>query len=1100
MLRIGVLGPLRAWHGDVPLELGPLRQRAVLARLAIMVDQVVPVDRLIEDLWAGDPPPRAQAALQVYVSNLRRALEPDRPPRSPAQVIVTAAPGYALRLRAEQLDAGRFEASTRSAMAVLDADPEEAYRRLDAELARWRGPAYVEFADESWAAAESARLAEFRLVAIEHRARAALALGRAEQVAPELERHVQAHPLREQAVALLALTLYRSGRQADALAVLRRLRTELADQLGVDPSPGLRALETDLLQQAPSLEQPTPATHLRLAAPRFPAAAVASAPVDGDPLPRPDELARLREAAAYAVRSGFRMSWVLGDAGAGKSTLGRLLVGQLTADGWRTAVGRCPELDGAPPAWAWGEVLRALQTTAPPAPAQADRLATLLSEGGAPLPTGGEFHLRRAVGDYLGTVAAGGPLLLVLDDVHCADGETLQVLRHLAVALVDRPVLVVATYRPHEVNADLVAARGALTGGCGEDVVLAGLSETDVAELLRRHGAGIVGPDVVRAVWQRTGGNPLYVTETARLIAAEGPAAAVAGVPVGLRHVLRRRLARLPAAARSTLRTASVIGQDVDVDLLIEVVGGPEERVLDGLEAGLLAGLLVEPAPGRVRFAHAVMRDALYQDIPLLRRTRAHHRALEALERRRPHDVAGLGRHALAGLSTSTAERALRYTTAAAHHATDLDAPREAAALWSGVGRAIALLPETPLATRLAGWCARAAATARAGDILTARQVRGEAVALAAMAADPSALRRALTCLDAPVAWTVRPDRAVDTTFVAAVEAALAALGSDAPVSRCELLCTLVFEVEGADDDRADEASREALSLARESGQPGLLCRALNARYFPVMAPARRAELPAVGEEMLRVATAHGLTGYRAQAHHILFQAALHRADLVDARRHVDKAVEQANTGQLALMLAVLSWFDGLTALLAGDYPLALRRYGEAATRMEQVGGPNAQAMGMLGRFVVGLTGGGAAQSVPELRQVHARVPQDSHDLLALALVEAGDLEQARAVWKPELPIRPDYFWLLWACVRGEVAARLGNRTVARKSYAELTPWRGCFAGLETGSLSLGPVDNTLAALADLLDDPLAAGRHRADGLSLARRVGAVPWTTSAAG
>ncbi|MEV4386225.1 hypothetical protein AB0J68_11045 [Micromonospora sp. NPDC049580] len=121
-----------------------------------------------------------------------------------------------------------------------------------------------------------------------------------------------------------------------------------------------------------------------------------------------------------------------------------------------------------------------------------------------------------------------------------------------------------------------------------------------------------------------------------------------------------------------------------------------------------------------------------------------------------------------------------------------------------------------------------------------------------------------------------------------------------------------------------------------------------------------------------------------------------------------------------------------------------------------------------------------------------------SHDLLDLALLEAGELEQARAVWRPELPIRPDYFWLRWACVRGEVAVRLGDREVARRSYAELAPWRGCFAGLETGPLSLRPVDTTLAALADLLDDPLAADRHRPDGLRLEGRVGAVPWSTRA--
>ncbi|MGW0071073.1 AfsR/SARP family transcriptional regulator, partial [Streptosporangium sandarakinum] len=230
MLR--VLGPLQAEINGRRADLGPFRQRAVVARLVAAGGHVVSTDRFIDDLWRGQPPPRALAALQVYVSNLRRALEPDRPPRAPATVLVSAAPGYRLRLEPERVDAWLLPGLIESAAAALaEDDGDRALDLADRALGLWQGPAYAEFADERWAEPEAARLEELRLVAVEHRAEALLALGR--EAGIELERHVRAHPLRENAVRLLALAHYRAGRQADALAALRRARATLADELGV---------------------------------------------------------------------------------------------------------------------------------------------------------------------------------------------------------------------------------------------------------------------------------------------------------------------------------------------------------------------------------------------------------------------------------------------------------------------------------------------------------------------------------------------------------------------------------------------------------------------------------------------------------------------------------------------------------------------------------------------------------------------------------------------------------------------------------------------------------------------------------------------------
>jgi DNA-binding SARP family transcriptional activator len=297
MVVFGVLGPLQAEDGGRPLDLRGPRHREVLARLLVARGRVVSVARLVDDLWV-DPPEGAVGAVQTFVGALRRALEPDRPPRSPARLLVTAAPGYALRARPQDTDAGRFEAAIDAAGPLLAAGrAADAHAALDGALALWRGPAYAEVAGAAWARGEAARLEELRLVAIERRADAAIALGRAGTAGADLEALVAAAPLREEAWRLLALALYRSGRQGDALAQLRRASAVLRTEAGLDPGPALRQLQADVLAQAPHL------------APR-PAPPPAPVPAGPDVVGRTDELAGLAEVAA-GVRGAGRPQLVL---------------------------------------------------------------------------------------------------------------------------------------------------------------------------------------------------------------------------------------------------------------------------------------------------------------------------------------------------------------------------------------------------------------------------------------------------------------------------------------------------------------------------------------------------------------------------------------------------------------------------------------------------------------------------------------------------------------------------------------------------------------------------------------------------------------------
>ncbi|MFD8600432.1 BTAD domain-containing putative transcriptional regulator [Kitasatospora sp. NPDC059646] len=253
-MRIDVLGPVRARYADgTPIDLGGPRHREVLARLVAAEGRTVATETLVDDLWT-DPPARAVGALRTFVAALRRALEPTRPPRTPPHLIVTEGPGYALRLPRRDVDVHHFLdtlARARRHPAAVD--------DLGAALAHWHGPAYADLPDSAWTRRERTRLEELRLDAVELRARLLLDAGRGDGLAAELGAHVAEHPWREPAWALLARAQYRAGRQADALATLRRARRMLADQLGLDPGPELRHLERDILTGADRPENTTPA-------------------------------------------------------------------------------------------------------------------------------------------------------------------------------------------------------------------------------------------------------------------------------------------------------------------------------------------------------------------------------------------------------------------------------------------------------------------------------------------------------------------------------------------------------------------------------------------------------------------------------------------------------------------------------------------------------------------------------------------------------------------------------------------------------------------------------------------------------------------------
>src|SRR5215210_4153779 len=310
--QFSLLGPLSVTAVSAPIKLGGQKRRALLAVLLLETNRVVARDRLIDALWGEDPPDTARNTIQVYVSQLRKLL--------PEGVVETAAPGYRLVLEPEAVDLFEFvRLSQEGRTALGSGDAAGAADALRAALALWRGAPLADFAWEPFAQTEIVRLEELRLAALEDRIEADLSLGRHGGLIAELERLVAEHPLRERLRAQLMLALYRSGRQADALAVYQRARRTLVDELGIEPSDALRQLERAILAHDPSLNvlQVGPVSPRRLPTPPTPL------------LGRELELAAL----ADLVRSDeTRLVTLTGTGGIGKTRLGIELVRRLAPE------------------------------------------------------------------------------------------------------------------------------------------------------------------------------------------------------------------------------------------------------------------------------------------------------------------------------------------------------------------------------------------------------------------------------------------------------------------------------------------------------------------------------------------------------------------------------------------------------------------------------------------------------------------------------------------------------------------------------------------------------------------------------------------------
>ncbi len=617
-MDVRLLGPVEVHAAARPLELGGPQPRAVIAHLALEHGRVVSVERLVARLWGEEPPSAPLASLQTTLSRLRRVLEPDRAAGAPPSVIASEAPGYVLRVPPDSVDLARFrQQALDGRRAAAGALPGEARQMFEAALAEWRGPALGGIGPGEVVDPIAAALEEERLAVMQDRFDVLLALGLHVEAVAELSVAVSEHPLREGLWSALAIALYRSQRQADALRAIDQARRTLIDELGLDPGPELRELERRILDHDPALlAVPLPAAP---AAPNITQPRPASARFVG----RDDEWAYLVAALERAAHGEPRLVLLEGDAGIGKSSIAERLLAHAAEQGWRTAVGRGVDGDLAPALWPITELVRAM---------------------------GGDierFEQREGVGartpveiaDEALTVLDGQPpgtgWCLLVDDLHWADRLTLEVLALLVERLRDRRVLVIGAFRPPATVPDsplhdMIGTLNRVPGG--ERLALPPLGEDEVAEILRRTTGTAPTPEAVRLVYDRAGGNPFFVGELARLFGESGVPSGSA-VPDAVRDVVRARLAPLPPLTRTVLQVAAVAGERLDLAVVIAANGLDDEACLDALDPAIVSRMLVADSMTDVRFAHALVRDAVLAAIPVLQRARLHRAVADAIER-----------------------------------------------------------------------------------------------------------------------------------------------------------------------------------------------------------------------------------------------------------------------------------------------------------------------------------------------------------------------------------------------------------------------------------------------------------------------------------
>jgi hypothetical protein len=955
----------------------------------------------------------------------------------------------------------------------------------------------------------------------EMRIDALLSLGRHGEAVTHADAAVADYPLSERFWAQLMLALYRSGRQADALRTYQRLRDRLNEELGIEPSVALVALDKSILLQKTELDWAGALQHRPVTSSKT---ARRQGPGGNEPLPFPPrlvaesgavfigrgtELEQLGAALKKAEEGNLRVTMLGGEPGIGKTSVAAALAKRAWEQGRIVLYGRCDEDLGVPyQPWveAFGHLVRhgpdrlfddhthsRVAELARLLPELSGRTGVAVSEV---LPDESErYLLYGAAADLLERSAELAPTLVVLDDLHWADRPTIQLLRHIVTTCNQQRVMIVGTYRDSELGAGhpLLDALATFHREHGVDrLYVRGLDDAELLEMLESligeempHG----GVPLRNALLEETRGNPFFVGEILRHLRETGVIAQasngqweiidnvdLSGLPVSIREVVGHRVGRLGRSAAQWLTMAAVIGRDFDIELLSSVVHVDQEDLMVALESAVTSGILVEgEVAGQFSFAHALTEHALYGDLSALRRARAHRSVAEAIEDYCDGDfttrVGELAYHWAKATQPQELNKAIEYALLAGDRANQQLAPDEAVRWYDESLELLQRQDPTNVNRRASLLVSLGDAQRQIGNP-DYRETLLQAAHLASGAGDTPTLVRAALANNRGFHSSTSSG---DEDRVAVLRLALDRLGRVDTPERARLLSILSAETLHflLFDERFDLA-QAAVECARRAGDPSTLADVLVRAQESISMPETLELRAAWADEACETASAenHFL---RWLTHGVRAIVAHESADFTKMKESLQIFETEADRIGQPLCQWVSHIYQSWHHILLGDLAEA-ERLAELALNL---GLESAQpdALFLYGTQIMDIRfcQGRMGELLPIIEQLVAQYPGPTafRALHCLAASEAGDTALARElidrdmgsgleVWKGATWLTAQVAWAIAAigCRHNEAAQLL---------YDRLIPWHRQIATIAI-TAGMGCVGRTLGMLAAHLE------------------------------
>ncbi|MFN8160767.1 MAG: AAA family ATPase [Solirubrobacterales bacterium] len=846
---------------------------------------------------------------------------------------------------------------------------------------------------------------------------------------------------------------------------------------------------------------------------------------------REPELAELRAAADEALGGRGRLVLLSGEPGIGKTRTAEELATYARLRGANVHWGRCLEGEGAPPYWPWVQAIRSYAREADPValawemgaggreigrivPELAERFGTSGEQGG-PEDEQSRFRLFDAISAFLGNAATSRPLAIALDDLHWADEPSLRLLEFLARGLSTAPLLLLGTYRDVELGrrhplSRVLAELSSLERSRRVD--LHGLGEVEIASYIERTTGIEAPPRLVAEIHRQTEGNPFFVGEVVRLLAGEGeldaPSSGRALIPQGVRDVVGRRLDGLSTGDNELLRTAAAIGRDFDLETLAAVTGSSQAGLREGLRRAAGAQFLVEAgAEGRYRFAHALVRETLYEELTPTGRPILHSRIAAALERiyaaepgRTDRRLAELAYHFNEAAAAGEPAKAVDYGRRAGHRALGQLGYEEAAEHFARALEAADLAPVSDR-ERCLLLLDLGEARMRGGDQVRARETLERAARTAEVLGDPELLTRAAV----GVAFTAEVGR-FDEGLVELLERALEAVGGQDSPPRAILLSWLGAAHYWRDPQgRAADLHRESVEMARRLGDDGTLAHTLSrANFIDVTPEAARRGLES-NAEVIALARKLGDRELELRSHVLRLSNHLALGDIPAVDRDLDAYARLASELRQPSYLWHVPLLRGMRAMIDGRFEEAEELAQEARSGGRLAGEPLAEQFFVVQALTIYRQQGRLAEIADAVAAMVARFPAVRAWGVAHAsvLADLGRRDEALELFE-ELAadefagIPRDAQWPISQSLLCEAAFRLGERGAAAHLRSVLAPYRGLVVVAGRSAASRGPVARYLGLGAEAAGELAIAIRDYEDSIALSRRMGDRPFTAEA--